>query len=300
MSGPLQTGFQGLVNNQPAPAVAGDFAGANPRASILGGPGRFVSPVGGLTVGNIAWANQATGEVTQAYVAGAEPGFLRRDNQAIIVNFLAPAVFMVQQGFPITLYNQGDFWGLFAGGATPGQKVYADAGTGALIAGGANPPTVESFTASAGATLTGTTAAAVLTATAVTGFISVGDVITDGVTPATVVNQLTGPAGGAGTYTMSGSPGWVAASLTATSTVLDVTAVTTGPILVGDPISGSGVTAAVITGQLSGTPGGIGFYSISVAQQFASTAVGAAAIATNWKVNSVAANGELAMISTWG
>ena len=36
--------FQQQVNIMPAPAVAGDFASANPRASVLNGPG---DPVAG-------------------------------------------------------------------------------------------------------------------------------------------------------------------------------------------------------------------------------------------------------------
>jgi hypothetical protein len=374
VSGPLQTGFQGVVNNQPAPAVAGDFFGANPRASVLGGAGQWVAPFpNGLTVGNFAWANQATGVVSQSYPgAGSALGFCGRNrNIAVIINFLAPATMQVQPGAPLTLHSEGDFWAEFAGGATPGQKVWANPTTGAPIA-AATAPTIETATASAGATLTasigststGTSTLATVALTAVTGYVSVGDTLTDGTNSAVILSQVSGTTGGAGTYDLVAAPtpgAWVAASLTGSShvldatvvtglisvgdaisgsgittenivnqisgtaggiglytlsgaqqehaseamtdasTVLDVTAVSVGPLVVGDVISGSGVTSGTaITGQISGTVGGIGLYTISVQQEFASTAISGAAIATPWIVNSVAAAGELATISTWG
>ena len=45
------TGFQKQVNLTPAPAVAGDYASANPHVSVLAGPGGLVAGVGGVTVG---------------------------------------------------------------------------------------------------------------------------------------------------------------------------------------------------------------------------------------------------------
>lgn len=55
--------------------------------------------------------------------------------------------------------------------------------------------------------------------------------------------------------------------------VMTVTAVASGTIVAGGSISGTGVTAAVVQGQLSGTPGGIGTYAVSVAQTVASTTI---------------------------
>jgi len=47
--------FQTVINDQQAPAVAGDFASTNPFANVLAGPGALVAPAGGLIVGNFAW-----------------------------------------------------------------------------------------------------------------------------------------------------------------------------------------------------------------------------------------------------
>jgi hypothetical protein len=56
--------------------------------------------------------------------------------------------------------------------------------------------------------------------------------------------------------------------------VLTVSAVTTGVLTAGQTISGTGVTAGTqVLNQLTGTPGGIGTYQVSVAQTVASTAI---------------------------
>src|SRR5262245_44813386 len=114
-------GFQTQINEQPAPAEAGDFCGANARASILGGPGMYSAPAGGLVVGRFVWVDPATGRVSQSYLEGSQIGFLHRENQAVITEFLGQAVYTVYEGLPVTLFDQGDFWAEFAAGATPGQ-----------------------------------------------------------------------------------------------------------------------------------------------------------------------------------
>jgi hypothetical protein len=379
-------GFQTRVNDQPAPGEAGDFYGVNPRAVVLAGPGQFSAPanaLGGLIVGNFCWADTVSGHVSQSYVPGWQIGMLHRENNAIIVAFLADHQYFVNAGLPVTLFSEGDFWALFAGGATPGERVYADPGTGAPIAAAIGGDVSASATASAGAALTasigasgwnasasagvvtiathagvtgifsvgdtlvgtgvaaqtvitaqltgpaggagtysatvagvpGTAAFAlttdesvgsnsnVLDATAVTGLISVGDSISgSGITTATVASQLSGTTGGIGQYVLNGAQQEHASeSMTATSLVLDVTAIISGSLAAGDDISGSGVTSGTqITEQLSGAPGGIGTYQLSVAQEFASTTISVGAILTPWIVNSIAADGELATISTWG
>lgn len=372
MSGPLQTGFQGLVNNQPGVAESGDFYGTNPRAVVLAGPGAFVSPASQLTVGSFAWADTDTGAVSQSEVAGFQVAFVgRAPNQAVITAFLAPSTYLINAGFPVTLHSQGDFWTVFAGGATPGQQVYADPATGAAIAGAPGGINAASGTGAVGAALTAsvglvsataTSAAGVVTLSAVVGYVSPGDSLTDGVDTGVIIAQLTGPAGGNGTYSITGpAPGdWTAATVAGTSTVLDATVVT-GLVSVGDTITGAGLTTATIVSQISGAPGGVGLYRLSgsaqtvaseamvdssnvlnltvvatgsfgpgdvltgpsgspsiVSQQsgpvggvghytisgapihFASGSITVGGVATQFFVNSVAAAGELAKISSWG
>lgn len=198
MTQQTMTGFQTLVNRQPAPGQAGDFYGVNARAVVLAGPGQLQAPAGGLIVGNFAWADLTTGVVSQGYDANGQIGLLHRDEQAIIVTYLGISTYVMNAGFPVTLFSQVDQWALFAAGATPGQKVYAAPVDGSAVAGGANPPTVSTFT---GAITTG-----VLTVTAPAGLpLGKGAVIAGaGVTAGNQITaQLTGTPGGAGTYQLS-------------------------------------------------------------------------------------------------
>lgn len=137
-------------------------------------------------------------------------------------------------------------------------------------------PTEATVTASLGATFTGTQAGTNLTTSAVTGFISVGDKIagTGVAANTTIISQTSGTTGGAGVYVTSLSGTASAAACTASSTVLDVTAVATGSVVPGEYVTGAGVTPAVILSQISGAVGGIGFYQIAgVQQQVASEAM---------------------------
>jgi len=57
-------------------------------------------------------------------------------------------------------------------------------------------------------------------------------------------------------------------------TVLTVSAVSSGPILVGMTITGTGVTAGTrIVAQVSGTTGGVGVYTVSTSQEVASITI---------------------------
>jgi len=313
------SGFQTLVNRQPAPGQAGDFYGVNPRAVVLsanvpagasgaGGAaaqGALVAPPGGLIVGNFAWADLTTGVVSQSYNPNGQLGILHRDEQAVITTFLGVSTYILNAGFEATLFSQADLWALFAAGATPGQNVYADPRTGAPVAGGASAPNVASVTGSVGASFTGVIATNVLTASAVTGYLSPGDIINGtSVVNAVLGAQLTGTPGGAGTYTLVHAD-QTSEAMTSTSTVLDVTAVGSGVLGVGDKLTGpSG--SPLITAQISSTEtdshlGGKGLYQLSGSPiSFASGTITVAAIATPWKVKSKAGNGEVAKISTWG
>lgn len=146
--------------------------------------------------------------------------------------------------------------------------------------------------------------------TVTTGLISIGDIISGGAgfpVGATIVAQVSGTTGGAGVYTVSSAGTAYTASATGVTTfgnVLDVTAVGSGVLHVGDELSGSGVpTNASIASQVSGTPGGIGVYTITddASAYAASTTVTVTdGIATNYVAKSPAAVGELMKMSTWG
>lgn len=130
------TGFQKQVNLTPALALAGDFASANPRASVLAGEGDLVSGTGGVTVGRFAWV-QADGTVLQSDAAAAPSGFVHREQQALITTYLAESGNLVPAGIPITLHNEGDFWAVLTGpnAATIGSQINAVLANGQVTAG---------------------------------------------------------------------------------------------------------------------------------------------------------------------
>jgi hypothetical protein len=150
--------LQTHVYTRYAPAQAGDFASANPRASMLAGPNSLVAGAGGVLIGAFAWAASSgstdieTGEtdfyntVTNAG-AGAPSGFVHREMNALITTFLSDNGSVIPQGQMVTLHVAGDFWikNTGAGAVTAGQKVFASNTTGLAC------------TAAAGATVAGYT-----------------------------------------------------------------------------------------------------------------------------------------------
>lgn len=250
-------GFQSVINDVQAPGVEGDFASTNPFASVLAGPGTLVAPKGGLRVGNFFWVGPA-GQTSQSFVAGWQIAFLGRNEQALITEFLGEYSMRVPEGFMVVGMNGGDFWAKFAAGGVVGQNVYADPNDGAPLA-GATAPALASGTASAGfsgtATLDGSTTVSI---TAVThGIVSPGDHIADSTTAGNIpagtiiVAQLTGVAGGVGTYQMSqNGVAAVGDTVVTTSQYALVTAVAAGAFTPGDVFTGTAVSAgSAIVGQ---------------------------------------------------
>jgi hypothetical protein len=301
--------FPTKVNLRQAPAVAGDFASQNPRASVLAGQGALVAPASGLIVGNFAFvAKSANGDaVSQSYASGDEIGFLGREQQALITLYLAGDTLMVPQGFMVTLYSEGDFYAYFGDGATPGSTVYADESTGAPTTAASTSVTGEiGFTGTASlATVSGQ--AQMTLATITSGVVSIGDIVEGTGTASNVVQSLfSGTANTVGAvYNLSGAVTTEAAeSITTESTVLNVTAVASGSLSVGDPVTGSGITAGTTVGSFGTGTGGIGTYGLIIpggtpVHTASETITGSTNVATNWKVASFANPGELAKISTW-
>jgi len=373
------TGFQKQVNLTPAPAVAGDFASSNPRATVLAGPGGLVAGTLGVTVGKFAWVD-TDGVTVQSFgtATKAPQGFVHREQQALIQQYLAESGMNIPQGFSVVLHNEGDFWAKLAGdnAAIIGAAIYADYSNGDVCAvaapAGASVTGLmgSTNTAALGATFTATGTGTALVVTAVTGLITVGDAIAGtGVTAgttivaqasgttggagtyttsaattsagdtvtafgvtmettsttglisvgdtvsggagfpvaATVVAQVSGTPGGAGVYTLSAAGSAYTASATGVTTfgiVLDVTAVGSGVLEVGDAVSGSGIpSGAVVASQVSGTAGGVGIYTLdtrATAYAASTTVTAVGGVLTAFKAQSAAAVGELVKISTWG
>lgn len=311
-------GFQTKVNNQPGVAVRGDFADANIRASVLAGAGQLVaapsprSPI----VGQFAWGDQASGQAFSNYrgEATAKIGFVHREHNAIIVPFLAGEQMSIEAGLIVTLMSQGSFWAEFPLGAEVGQKVFARYLDGSVYADDAGASAVGASAMTGSLANTG-----ILTIGALTGTVRVGQVLSGGLAPAgvAILSQLSGAAGGIGTYQTSklgvvlaaltdmvlsdavetdysvDSPAFVDAVFTAdidAAGVMTVSAVASGVLVPGQQLSGVGVPPnAVIVAQLSGADGGTGDYSTNLV-------VGP--VITSRQITG--SQGQLAKISTWG
>lgn len=245
-------GFQTQINDYQAVGVPGDFASLNPFSSVLAGNSALVAPAGGLTVGNFFWVGP-TGQTSQSFVAGWQVAFLGRNMQALITEFLQEATMVVPEGFMVTGFNGGDFLANFPAGAAVGDYVFADPNDGTPVANTTNSaPTLGTATATSGFSGTATlvNASTTLNVTAVThGFINVGDIVSDTTTGAnipantTIVQQLTGTAGGVGTYEMSAPAGGagVGDTIAAVSGFMVVTDVAAGSLNAGDVFSGTAV-----------------------------------------------------------
>ena len=301
--------FQTSINQYPAPAVAGDFASANPRATMLAGEGALVACSAGVIVGNFAWA--LSGVATSYWQSSAQIGFIHRDAQALITTWLAGDSLVMPAGMAVSAFIAGDFWGKFVAGATIGQKVYANYADGSLLAAAtASAPTAASVTASVGWSGTGSVTSNVLTVSALAGgTIYVGDIISgpggssDPIgANCTITAQLTGSAGSTGTYSVTTTTDSTSATVTGASTTMKVTAVGSGALTAGQPVSGSNITSGTaISAQLTGSAGSTGTYSLNKRMTAASTTVTAlAGVETIFTVRSTAAAGELAKISSWG
>lgn len=301
------SGFQKQVNLTPAPAVAGDFASSNPRATVLAGPGGLVAGVGGVTVGKFAWVDTDGVTVRSRGTAAKAPsGFVHREQQGLIQQYLDEASMNIPVGFPVILHNEGDFWAVNGGAGkfAVGDAVYANYADGTVAQSAATNATA---TGSMGATFTASGSGTNLTVSAVTGVLSVGETLSGTGIPAgtTIVSQTSGTTGGAGVYVTSQATTISAATATSFGNVLTVTAVASGSLDLGESVTGTGIPAgAVLASQISGATGGVGVYALSVpATAYAAsttvTSVGGVA-ATGWKAQSAAAVGELVKISTWG
>ncbi len=318
-------GFQTFLNRELPPGVPGDWAGANIRATVLVGPWSLVAPPSGTTVGVVGWANPETGICSSYFQPNSFPGFIKRDLQAQIYQFLGIATQQIASGYMVAAHAQGDFWALFQGGCSVGNSVYANPTTGALIAGATGAAVTVTGAA-------GTVSGSVLTLTTAptSGTLAVGQIISMAGLPAgTYATAVSGQAigdtvtlanldgttipaiGTATSFTAYGQQAvqWLcmqsipaAASVTATLAasaglgpfgVLTVSAVSSGTLVPGQWIQSSGTVSVPLSAniqiisQLTGTTGGTGTYLVSN-----TIAVASGQTFTSYQ-------GQMAKISSW-
>jgi hypothetical protein len=305
--------LQTVVNRNPAPALPGDFASANPHAVALTIPGGYVAGSSGVTIGNFAWADpaDATGQGTTLSSSGigAPTGLVgRQQMSATIVNYLADSSYTIQKGQPVTVYKSGDFWVRNTSGSPVqvGMKAYANYTTGAIAFRAAGSPaqgaSVTGAIAPATFSVTGQITEGVLTVSAVgSGTVVPGAVIsgTGIVSGTTISEQLTGTTGGVGTYAVSTFQSTAGAvTVSGSYGTLTVSAVASGALAVGQIVSGAGVTSTAITALGTGA-GGVGTYVVSASQTVASEALTTTSeIETKWYAQSWGDVGDLIKMSS--
>lgn len=319
--------FPNQVNVQPAPAVVGDFCDTNPRTSVDAGPGGLVAGPGGVTVGRFAWATYGLADADNAPASvtnngtGPVTGFVHREQQALITQYLQESSMLIPAGFPVTLMNGGGFWVKNDGTnqATPGMFAFANfadgkatfaAGTvsGIGVSNNGGNATVTGTIAPGSVTFSGFISGNVLTVTgSLTGTIVVGGTLTGGTgtnVGTQIVAQLSGTPGGLGTYSlsqteMSVNNGSNSVIFTETWGVLNITNVAAGALGVGDQLTGTGLAVGTTITALGSGSGGLGTYIVNISQTMSSSTLTAQ---TNVQTKFVAVSGgqpgELVKIST--
>lgn len=266
----------------------GDFWALNtgPGACAINDAVYATYGTGAITTGSAATGASATGSIGGSITASAGASFTGDGSgTTLTISAITGKV------------HVGD---ILAGTGIPANTTITALGTST---GGSG--TVITSVATTASSASCTSVSTVLDVTAIgSGSLQPTDVISGtGVTASTSITaQLTGSAGSTGTYSMSGvAQSFASTTVTSLSTVLKVTAVGSGVLAVGDPISGTNVTAnSIITGLLTGS-GGTGNYTVSPASTAASTTITVTAgVLTNFKCKSAATVGELVKISTWG
>lgn len=222
--------FPNQVNVQPAIGVEGDFCDTNPRTTVNAGAGGLVAAAAGVTVGRFAWATQAISD------ADGAPASVSNNGTGTPTGF----VHREQQALITTYLAE-------AGMAIPAGFPVTLFNSGGFFVRNAGStqalPGMYAFANFADGRITFAAATAAGVGSAANGGSA----------------QVTGSIG-AGTTTFTGS---------IAGNVLTVTANVVGTIQVGGTLSGgTGMAAGTqIVAQLTGTPGGVGTYTVSIPEQ---------------------------------
>jgi hypothetical protein len=314
-------GFQQFAFNQPAMAIAGDFASQNPYFTYDAGPGGLVAGSGGCDVGVFAWTYppddpDGTPTAAQNYGFGPVAGFVQRAMQASIITYLADASMTILQGQPMTLMTGGDFWVVNTGSAEAdiGYKAFANLTTGKVSFGAAGSNPGGANDTSGGAvvattlTVTGSISNDILTVTNVSaGVVYPGALLSSngaGYVQPYGTAGTTGT-GGNGTYALDIDEQNVAAGTTIGGSygVYTVGTNASTPFAVGMYLSGGTtlstspppVLTYLITG--AGLTGSTFAVNSGTTSQTSHAIQGNVAYETKWYARSTGLNGELVKIS---
>jgi hypothetical protein len=313
-------GYQTAVAVQPAAFIPGSRTSVNPLFSFDAGPGGLISG-SSLFVGRFAWVTAPLDPnggpmLANSFGNGPPNGYLMSTQQALNTTFLSNAGMQVQPGAQTALMIGGDF-GIQNDGTTEaeyGQVAYAFVATGkatfaaaGTVFGGASGS--ASTIAAATFSVTGSISGNVMTVTNVgSGTVVAGASVSGTAIPTApapqVVAQLTGTAGGIGTYSLNtGEITTVSETISGTYGILTIGGTVIGTFAVGDVLTGSAplVNGTVITQNLTGSGGSGGTMAVNnntvVSTPQAITA--SLAVATKFIARSTGLPGESVKISSY-
>ena len=309
-------GWQTQVAVQPAAFIAGSRTSMNPIFSYDAGPGGLVAGAS-LFVGRWAWVTQpldpnGAPTIANSFGDGPPNGYLLGTQQALNTTYLSNAGLQVGPGFQTSLMIAGDFAVVNDGTteAVYGQKVFAYVNSGkstfapaGTVFGGASATgstvTPETFS------VTGSVAGNVLTVTVVgSGTLYPGASISGTGIPTSpapqIVSQLSGTAGGVGTYSLNiGEITAASETISGTYGLLTI-GTATGTFAIGDVISGTNVVAGTqITANVTGTGGTGGTMIVNNnANVVSATITASLAVETKFWARSSGLAGEAVKISS--
>jgi hypothetical protein len=314
------TGFQTVTNTQPAIGVEGDFASGNPRFSVIAGAGAFLAGALGVAIGRFCWSDPRAVDdvgapaVVNSFGSGPVLGFVHREQQGLLTQYLQESTMLVYPGSGMTVMNGGDFLVKNRGAAAGqiGMKAYANFADGSVSFAATGTPsgggTSTASTIAAGTNgWTGSIAGDVMTVTAVgSGTLYNGTQVSgSGVASGTaIVDQLLPLIGaetlrGVGRYAVSIPEQTVASeAMTGTYGLLTIGGTVAGTFGVGQPVTGGGTSAGTTITDLGTGVGGAGTYIVNNTQTVGSGALNTSSnVETKWILMSPCLVGEIGKIS---
>jgi hypothetical protein len=314
------SGFQTRTTVQPAIGVEGDFSSSNPRFSVIAGAGAFVAGAAGVIVGRFAWAEESRVDdvggpaIVNSFGSGPVTGFVHREFQAMLTQYLQEFSMLVPAGMGVSLLNGGDFLvkNRGASAAQIGMKAYASfadgsisfALTGSPSGGGTSTAsTIAAGTNSANGTINGNifSATDTLTGTLYNGTALSGTGVAAGTAiDSQVLPLLPGEAlRGLGRYYVTVPEQVVASTLiSGTYGLLTIGGTVAGTYGLGQPVSGGGTAAGTVITDIGTGLGQAGTYIVNKTQTVGSAALNTASnVETKWVAMSPGLAGELVKIS---
>jgi hypothetical protein len=287
---------------------------------VIAGAGAFVCGANGVLVGRFAWASDAREDdvggpaVVNNFGSGPVTGFVHREQQGLITQYLQEASMLVPAGFPLTLMSGGDFIVKNAGStqALIGQSAYANFTNGSVRFGASGAPanggTSTASTIAAGTSgFTASIEGNVMTVTVVSsGTLYNGTQVSGTNVPsgAAIISQIlpleTGEAlRGIGRYALNVSEQNISSeAMTGAYGLLTIGGTVAGTYAVGQPVSGGGTSAGTVITDLGTGTGGAGTYIVNNTQTVSSGAINTASdVQTKFVAMSPGLPGELVKIS---